>query len=190
VDYVACGAGVTPKGSYWQVVVGIGNITLASNFKVLYFAPATNGSLTRTCTIITNGNNLLTVYLDGVQIYSSSSAALNMPPPFNSYLLVDSISNQQTLYGSYSNYLSTLGETLSITNAPAGGSVKLTDSQNNVLRSATVASNGTATLPLPINGTSFSAYIKVYNSGGNLVTATSQPVQIWGGDVYSLRGSL
>jgi len=190
VNYVSCGAGMTPKGSYWQVVVGRGNVTLASNFNVLYFQSMTGEPLTKTCTIITNGINLLTVYIGSARVYSNTTMNLNMPQPFNSYFLVDSTTTSQILFGSFSDYSATLGTNMTVNNAPAGGSVELVGALGNVLYTAGIGSDGSASIQLPLNGTLTSGYVKVYSSIGNLVASDSQINTFWGGDVYSLRSSL
>src|SRR5438132_986910 len=113
--------------------------------------------LTRDCTIITNGQNLLKVYLDGQVVYSSTSLNLQMPSPFDSYLEVESTYTGGMLFGIYNDYYATTTYGVQVQSAPAGDTAEIVDSSNSVLASATVGSGGTAVLddgqyPLPIVG--------------------------------------
>ena len=154
----------------------------------LYESPLNTMPLTQACTIITNGSNSLKVYLGGNVVVNRNNMTLNMPSPFQAYLEPQTSSNSSMLYGTYANYYATTSEGVTITNAPAGGTAKIVDASNNVLASAPVAANGSATMlvgeySLPISGT-----IEVYDSSGALVASTPASIAIWGGDVYALAG--
>ena len=185
VNYVSCGAGVNQQGYYWQVVVGVGDALQASNFQVLYFQ-WNNQSLTRDCTIITNGANLLTVYLGSTMVYSNSSMNLQMPAPFNVYLAVGTTSATRILHGVFRDYYATLGDTITVTKAPQGGTVKILDSSNNTITSVSVGANGEATIPMATYLAPQSGYIQVYYSTGKLMASTSSVTALWGGDTYSV----
>src|SRR6185312_15666138 len=86
VNYVTCVAATSQWGLDWIVVSTTGNVNQATQFNVLYADPSSNQPLTRDCTIITNGNNYLKVYLDGTLVYNNSTMNLQMPGPFNAFL--------------------------------------------------------------------------------------------------------
>lgn len=185
INYVTCTAEVYPGGYDWSVVYTTGNSRSAQKFyQVYYQAGGVGVPLTRDCTIITNGNNYLEVYLDGRLVYSSTTLKLQMPAPFNSYLEVESSYAGGMLTGTYSDYYATTSNLVQVQGAPAGYTAEIVDSQNTVLSTAKVGSGGTALLDvgqyhLPINGT-----VRVYDSSNNLFATTSGAGPIWGGDIY------
>ena len=189
VNYVACGVSVTSGGSggyVWQVVYGTGNLSGASSTKVLYYT-YNSPSLSQACTIITNGANFLTVYLGTNMVYSNSSMNLQISTPFSAYLEVGAINTtSQMLQGEFSNFYATLNDSISVTNAPAGGTVKIVDSSNSTIASAPVGSNGVAKIPVTPYAEPLNAYIRVYDSTGKLVATTSSLRALWGGDTYSV----
>lgn len=176
-------------GYYWLVGWGQGNPFTQTQFKVLWVDTRSNQPATRDCTIITNGNNLLKVYLDGDLVYSANNLRLNVPPPFNAYLEAQTSSSSQMLYGSYRDYYAAQSDLVTVTNAPTGTIAKIIDSSSgNVLASAKVSEKGTASLDvgkyhMPINN----VYIRLYDSSGNnLLASTPSTIVLWGGDVYSV----
>src|SRR6267143_2915223 len=79
VNYIACGANTAKSyGTVWAVYSATGDGNSALNFTRLYLDNGTNQSLTRDCTIITNGYNYLKVYLDGVMVYTNNKLKLQM----------------------------------------------------------------------------------------------------------------
>ena len=189
INYVACAATVGQSGYQWAVVQAYGVLVGAATTTLLWASPLNSMPLTQDCTIVTNGNNYLKVYIGGNLVYQSSSLNLQMPSPFNSYIEVQSNSASAMRWSTYVYYYSTFGENVTVTGAPAGGSVKIVDSSNNVLASGPVASSGTATVPVGKYRLPLSAFIKVYDSTGTLVASTSSAVTVWGGDVYSDPGT-
>ena len=188
IDYIACGAGVNDLGYYWQVVIGTGNPLFANNYQPVYYRWMGNQSLTQECTIVTNGTNFLSVYLGNTEVYSNNSLDLQILPPFTAYLAVESTSTQM-MYGKYTDFYATLGDSLTVLNAPAGGSVAIVDSSNATIERAVVNSGATAVLQLTPNTPLPNGYLRVYNSNGTLLASTSKLSTFWGGDVYTLRGS-
>jgi hypothetical protein len=181
VNYITCAAQADQNGYQWKVLYTTGLPTSAVLFNTVY-TQSNTGTLTRDCTIITNGNNYLQVYLGGQLVYSSTSLALKMPSPFNSYLEVQSTNTQSQHFASYSNYFATTSQFVSITGGPPGGMMKITDSTGKQLGSATISSGGTASIDLgsylmPISGT-----VSVYLANGSLDGSYSG--QIWAGDTY------
>ena len=184
VNYISCGVGVNNQGHYWQVVYGTGNISQANNYQVLNFS-YNKPSLSQGCTIITNGANLLTVYIGSTMVYSNSSMNLAIPAPFNTYLEVEAInSTGESLQGIFSNFYASLNNTITLSGAPSGGIVKIAGSS--IPLNATVGSNGVATITLPAYQEPQSGTIQVYDSSGKLVASTASSVTLWGGDTYSM----
>ena len=185
VNYVTCVAATSQWGLDWLVVSTTGNVNQATQFNVLYADPSSNQPLTRDCTIITNGNNYLKVYLDGTMVYNNSTMNLQMPGPFNAFLEPQSSYPGKMLDGIYKDYYATTDENIKITNNPANAArVDLVDTSGKVIASSPVSS-GTGTINVgsyhfPLAGT-----IKVYDGNNNVVASTSSMVNIFGGDVYS-----
>ncbi len=186
INYVACAAVVSTTGYYWTVVQATGPAVGAVTTTNLWTSPTNTMPLTQDCTIITNGNNYLKVYLGGNVVYKSSTLTLNMPSPFNAYLEVQTNSASAIRFGSYLSYYSTIGENVTVTKAPAGGTVKIVDSLNNLVASAPVSSTGTATLTLGKFRLPLTANIQAYDSTNTLVASTTSPINIWGGDSYAV----
>jgi hypothetical protein len=132
INYVACAAVVSTTGYYWAVIQATGPALGAVTTTNLWTSPMNTMPLTQDCTIITNGNNYLKVYLGGNVVYQSSSLMLNMPSPFNAFLEVQTNSASAMRFGSYLSYYATLSEDVTVTNAPPGGTVKIVDSLNNL----------------------------------------------------------
>jgi len=139
------------------------------------------------CTIITNGNNFLKVYLGGNLVLNRNNLALSMPSPFKSYLEVETTSTSAMRNGTYTDYYATLGEDVTVSGAPPGGKVQIEDSSGGVLVSSTANITGVATLnvgqlQLPLSG----YFIRVYDVDGTLIGSTPSAVTVWGGDVYTV----
>lgn len=185
INYISCTADVGSTGYDWSVVYTTGNSRSAQKFyQVYYEAGAPGVPLTRDCTIITNGQNMLEVYLDGQLVYSSTTLKLQMPPPFDSYLEVESTYAGGMLSGTYSDYYATTSNVVQVQNAPAGDTAQIVDSGNNVLVTGSVGSSGIALLDvgqyhLPIDGS-----VQVYDASHTLVATTPGTGPIWGGDSY------
>jgi len=187
INYITCAADATPSGYGWAVVYTTGNSVSAQKFTTVY--SQTGGPTTRDCTIITNGQNFLEVYLDGQLVFSSTTLNLQMPSPFNSYLEVESTYAGGMLFGTYGDYYATTTYNVQVQNAPAGDTAEIDDSSNTMLVSATVGSGGSTNLDtgryhLPING-----YVRVYDPTHNLVASTSGAGPIWGGDAFQPSSS-
>ena len=109
-----------------------------------------------------------------------------MPSPFNSYIEVQTNSASAMRWSTYVYYYSIFGENVTVTGAPAGGTVKIVDSSNTVLASGPVASSGIATVPVGKYRLPLTGFINIYDSTGTLVASTSTAVALWGGDVYTV----
>src|SRR2546428_3847093 len=188
INYVGCLAVVGDGPSYYWTVLqsrgpGSGNATVITT---LYQSNATM-PLAQDCTIITNGNNYLKVYLGGNLVLSRNNLTLAMPSPFKSYLEVETTSTSAMRNGTYTDYYATLGENITVSGATPGGMVQIEDASGIALVSSTANSTAVATLMvgpyhLPLNG----YYIRVYDIDGTLIGSTPSAVTIWGGDVYTV----
>ncbi|MFY3741761.1 MAG: hypothetical protein HMLIMOIP_002221 [Candidatus Nitrosomirales archaeon] len=186
VNYVACVAHVDPSGYHWSLILATGSQDGADNFTTLWADYSSNQPLTRDCTIITNGENYLKAYLDGVPIYSNSTHELNMPAPFYAFVEVQTTSSSQMRFGTYTDYYSTLNKDIAVINGPVDGKVRLTDSLGNIIANAITDGGGNARLDIGMHRMPLeNAYIQVYDSvGKELLTWNPNGEPLWGGDVY------
>ena len=195
VNYVTCFSLTGAWGTQWVVASVVGNDNQATTENVLWTDTSANQPLTRDCTIITNGNNYLKVYLDGNMVYQNSTLNLQMPEPFNSYLEPQSSYSGQLLNGTYADYYATTGETIKVSNNPISASyvdlvVPSSTGNGTVVATAPVDSSGTATIEVGQFDMPLGAYIKVYGALGTELASTSAPVNIFGGDQYSVSSIL
>ncbi|MDE1852389.1 MAG: hypothetical protein KGI38_01445 [Thaumarchaeota archaeon] len=181
VNYITCAASADSTGYSWSVLYTTGLPTNAVVFTTVY-SQANSGPLTRDCTIITNGNNFLEVYLGGQLVYSSHTLSLNMPPPFDSYLEVQTTNSQSQHFASYANYYATKSQNVNLTNGPPGGTMVIADSAGHVLGQATISRSGSASVDIGSYALPVAGKVSVYYSNGSLDSSYSG--QIWGGDVY------
>jgi hypothetical protein len=185
INYVSCGAQTDSSGTYWSVWQASGDTTQATSFTQLWADTTPNQPLTRSCTIATNGNNYLAVYLDNSLVYQSSALNLKMPSPFIAFLEVQTSSANQMLFSTYTNYYATTGTSVTVDNLPAGASsVQLVDQSGNVMLSSPV-SNGVAAIDIGKFTFPISASIVVKDSSGSTL-ASSGLLSLWGGDRYGV----
>ncbi|MBI5697698.1 MAG: hypothetical protein HZC29_04245, partial [Thaumarchaeota archaeon] len=142
--------------------------------------------LTKDCTIITNGNNYLKIYLDGIKVYQSNTIDLQMPGPFL-YFVEPQNSHAEMLYGVYEDYYSTKDETIKLTNIPSGASRVDVLSQSGSVLATSPVSNGMAILDVGMYHFPIAANIKVYDSNDVIVASTQNPIGMFGGDIYSVN---
>lgn len=187
VNYVTCFADTGTAGTEWAIVSATGNANGATNFNLLWVDTSPNQPLTRDCTIITNGSNYLKVYLDGNMVYTSNTLNLQMPGPFIAFLEPQTSYPGQMLYGTYKDYYSTTDENIKITNNPANAArVDMISPAGTVIASG-IVNSGTATISVGQYHYPMAATIKVYDSANNVIASTANVVNIFGGDVYSVR---
>jgi hypothetical protein len=186
INYVTCVSLTNNADTVWAVVNTYGNTKQATKFTVLWIDNTPNQPLSRDCTIITNGQNYLKVYLDGVVVYTSSKLSLQMPAPFNAFLEPQTSYAGELLSGIYRDYYVSTDEKIKVINNPSNAAkVSVVDSAGFVIASAPVVS-GTALIDvgkyhLPINGS-----IRVYDSGNAEIASTQNMMKIFGGDLYSV----
>lgn len=190
VNYVTCTTSTSQWGTTWVVVSVTGNANQATTFNTLWADTSANQPLTRDCTIITNGNNYLKVYMDGAKVYENNTLNLQMPAPFNTYLEPQTSYAGQFLTGGFTDYYATTDETVQVTNNPVlASTVDLVDPTGKILATSPVSS-GTASFTIGQFHMPLAAYIKVYDSNGIQLASTPNPVNIFGGDVYKVSGIL
>jgi fibronectin type 3 domain-containing protein len=186
INYVTCSTLTNNQATVWTIVSTTGNTNQATTFKVLWMDNSSNQPLTRDCTIITNGNNYLKVYLDGVKVYENRNLKLQMPAPFNAFLEPET-SYASMLTGTFQNYYVTTDENIKVNSLPSNAArVDVDDSSGKVLATSQISS-GTATLNVGMYHFPLAAAINVYDSSNALIVSSSQ--SIYGGDVYSFSGS-
>jgi hypothetical protein len=186
INYVTCAGQVSSAGVYWAVGMATGDANQAATFTTLWqSAFGTNQPLTRDCTIVTNGNNLLTVYLDGTQVYTSNSLSLGYQSPFMVFLEVQSSYSGGMLFSTYRDYYAAKSDSITITGVPTSSVGEIVDPSGAVLAQAPVDSSGTVTLNIGRYHMPLVANIEVFTLGVQTAT-TASPVPIWGGDSYSL----
>ena len=188
INYVGCGMTVTAQGYYWTVVNAVGPITGATTITTLYQSPTNAVPLVQDCTVTTNGNNYLKVYIGGSVVVNRSDLTLGMPSPFNAYLEPQTSYAGQTLVGTYTNYYATATENVNVQGAPAGGTAKVVDPTNKVLASAPAAAGGTASIAIGQYQMPIAGSVQVFDSS-NILVATSGAKSIWGGDAYQVVAS-
>lgn len=183
INYVTCAAVVSSTGVTWGVVYASGNVNQATQFENLWLDPSPEQPLTRECTIITDGDSYLKVYLDGEKVYENSSLSLNMPSPFQFFLETQTSYADGMLYGKFADYY-VASEYIEVNGLPENiTKVDVYDMDHNLLESSDV-SNGVA-YPLigkyhfPLDGS-----IEVYDSE-DVMVASLNNISIFGGDVYS-----
>ncbi len=195
VNYVVCSSATSNIGTQWVVVGANGDVNGANTYTPFWWTAMTpTQPLSVDCTIITNGTNYLKVLLNNVPVYESKSLKLNMSSNFITFMEPQSSYAGQMLNGTFQNFYATSGGNVTVTNNPPGAAnVKIVQSissgNGNVLVSAPVDATGTAVLyaenqPMPIN-----AYIITYDAKGDAMAETNGPVNIYGGDSYSVSGS-
>jgi len=186
VNYVTCFADTSTAGTEWAIVTATGNVNGAVDFNLLYVDQSPNQPLTRDCTIITNGNNYLKVYLDGNMVYTNSTMNLQMPGPFIAFLEPQtSVNGGPLLYGVYKNYYSTLGENIQVNNLPSNAArVDLVNTSGTVIASSNTSA-GSVTIPVGNYNFPLVGIIKVYDSSNNVLASTGTAVNMFGGDIYS-----
>ena len=186
IDYIFCGPDTSSSGTFWGVTIATSNNNnSATNYNNVYVDTSANQPLTRSCTVVTDGNNLLKVYIDNSLVYSTTSANLGYSRPLEMYLEVESSYNGQELYGTFTDFYVTTSTTLTVNGVPSGvSSVQLVSSSGTVLATSAVT-NGVATFDLGPYTYPVSASIVLKDSSGGTV-ASSGTFNLYGGDVYTV----
>ncbi len=188
VNYLTCVGQVNDGGVQWLVIQATGNVNQATTFTILYQSALDSSptqSLTRDCTLVTNGQNVLAVYFDGTQVFSTDTLFLGYKSPFMVFLESQSLYSGGMLTGTFENYYATTSDSVTITGVPPDSEGQIVDPSGAVVESAAVDSSGTVTIKIPQYPHPVLANIKVFTAGVEVASTTS-PVSIWGGDGYAL----
>jgi hypothetical protein len=184
INYVTCVSLTNTQATAWAIINTYGTTNQATKFTVLWMDNSANQPLTRDCSIITNGNNYLKVYLDGTMVYTNSNLNLQMPAPFNTYLEPETSYSGQFLTGSFQDYYVTSDEKIKIINNPSNAArADIVDATGNVLGTSQVA-GGTAIIDVGKYHFPLNANIKIYDSSNNMIVSNS--ANIYGGNIYSV----
>jgi len=173
IDYVVVAENVAPTGLRTLIVgYSLGRLSSATEhiLKKVLWKP---GPLQ--AAVLTNGDNQLSVWIDGSLFYSADDLDLGIAPPFQAYLEVQA---RHTAYtASFNGYSSVCQPDILITNLPDGSSVQLGSEK-------ATARNGTATLSYGIASSPITSAMLVS------VPGDSQPIRFdtatyWPGSRYS-----
>jgi len=189
VNYVTCYAEVDPGAYYWVVSYAQGDQNQITSETILWQSAVNSTPLTRDCTIVTNGQNMLKAYIDGVLVVSSNTLSLNMQSPFMAFLEVQTSYSGGMRWGQYDDYYAATSDAVTLQNAPSGDTAEIVDSSNSVLASATVGTGGVALLDIGRLHLPIAGYVQLYDTAHNLVATTDGTAGIWGGDVYQVSGT-
>lgn len=184
VDYVTCAGGVNNQGYFWAVVQATGNTNGATNFNTLWFQWMGGQPLTRDCTIVTNGSNLLKVYLDGTLVFSSTSMNLGYQYPLTVFLEVQTTDGSKMFFSTYTDYYATKSDTVTVKGLVPYSTAQIVGTSGSVLSTAQADGSGTAHLDIGMYDMPLAANIEDIVLGAP-VASTSGPVNIFGGDVYT-----
>lgn len=184
-NYLTCVSIISESGKpTWALTYSNVDAKGISQYEVLWSEE--KPTLTRECTIITNGNNFLRVFLDNVEVYVKYDLDLKMTGSFLSLLETQSSYPGQKLYGTFNDFYITMDSTIQVINLPGYiTKVVLTDTYNEILATGTI-NEGTSIIDVsglhyPITGN-----IKAFQKDGELIS-TPSPITMYGGDVYSVN---
>jgi hypothetical protein len=148
-----------------------------------------NQPQTQECTIITNGDNYLKIYMDRDLVFETDShPGLGMLPPYLYFHEPQSSYPGEFLHGKYSDFYATTSENVKVTisgKEKKFGTVKLVDELGNVLASAPVINNE-ANLLIGKYHFPLEAEIKVFEKEKE-IGSTKGIQKIFGGDEYKMK---
>ena len=185
VNYIVCGGTTSSAGTQWGAALAMGDVNGAFQYVPLYLDPSANQALTRDCTIVTNGQNYLAVYLDGSQVVQKSTMNLGYTPPFQFFLETQTSYTGAMFTGTFQNFYMTSGDSVTVANMPSSSTAQIVGPSGQVFASAPADGSGKATLPIAKYNMPLVANIQITQLG-LVVGSTSSPVSIWGGDAYSV----
>ncbi len=188
INYLTCLAITTPSGTTWGVVHGYGTQLQDVVIDPLWVDTASDQPLTEDCTLTTNGQNSIAVYLDHQEVYSSNTSSLGMPGPYNFFVEEESEYAGQILYGGYQDFYATLNNTIAVTDIPSSATTVALVNQTGQVYATAPVSHGSALLGVGEYTFPLAGYVKVYDSSS--MSASSEVAatpleQVYGGDVYT-----
>ncbi len=186
IDYVYCGPTTSSAGTFWEVAMVTS--TPSFSYQPLYIDQASGQPLTQDCTIVTNGQNYLAVYIGGSQVYQNSNLNLGYQQPFYFFLETQTSYTGGMFTGTFQNFYLTSSDSVTVTGMPSGSTAVIVSPSGAVLASAP-ESSGTATLAIGQYDMPLVANIKVTSVLGVSIASTKSGF-IWGGDSDSLSARL
>jgi hypothetical protein len=193
LNYLACVALTTPSGTSWGLVHAQGTTSENAVITPLWVDTSPNQPLSGDCSIWTNGENSVSLYLNSVLVYQTNDTNLNMPPPYSFFVEDESLVSGHILYGQYQDFYATMGDAVTVANLPSDAvAVELVSPSNQTLATAT-ANSGKATLNVGTYDFPVDGFIRAYSSptdesNTTMVAYTPSLQQIYGGDVFSFGG--
>ena len=189
-NYVTCADVSSSSGANWEVLHGTGNPTEATHFDYLWVDSAPNEPGTNDCTIVTNGNNYLAVYLGQQLVYQNSNLALGIQKPFEAFLGVECTYDGQMFSGKWSDFYATSLGQVGLINLPANAvNASIVSPTGATLASAKVV-NGSSAVDITKYNFPVQGNIKVYDSSGKEIASTTSLVNLMGGDEYTGKTTL
>jgi hypothetical protein len=189
-NYVTCADVSSSSGTHWEVLHGTGNPTEATHFDYLWIDSALNESGSNDCTILTNGNNYLAVYLGQSLVYQNNNLALGIQKPFEAFLGVECTYDGQMFSGKWSDFYATALGQVGLINLPSDAvNASIVSPTGSVITSAKIV-NGSGALDITKYNFPVDSYIKVYDSGGKEIASTASLVGLMGGDIYTGKATL
>ena len=184
-NYITCVAVTNPDGTSWSVTYSYVDSDGNSQYDILFEDYNPDAPQTRDCTIYTDGGNLLRVFLDDQEVYSSKAMGMNLQTPLISSLSVQSSYDGKKLYGIFKDYYITIDTNIQVNNLPPSvESIVLLDSSNTEIASGNVE-NGIAVVDIGKFSYPLEATIRAMDADGPLASTTG-PIPIYGGDIYEV----
>jgi hypothetical protein len=180
INYVVVASDSTKGATTWIIGYAQGHLANA-HLEVLDRLPASTTSSTRAITLVTDGTRTLSVWFGNQLVYSSSTLRLDIAPPFQPYLEVQS---ERIAYrSSFRDLWVTTGTSLEVA-APVGAVLSLVGRGGTTLAEAT-SHRGQARLVLAPPESRGRGTLVVRYEGR---TVTLGPFNYAGGDRYQLSG--
>jgi len=189
INYIACISITGTEGTVWTVIAAKGNMDFITSTETLWIDSRYNQPQTQECTIITNGDNFLKIYMDRELVFETDShPGLGMLPPYLYFHEPQTSYPGEFLHGKYSDFYATTSENVKVTISGKDkkfGTVKLVGELGNVLASAPVINNE-ANLLIGKYHFPLEAEIKVFEKEKE-IGSTKGIQKIFGGDEYKMK---
>lgn len=181
INYVVVASDSNHGTTTWTVGYAHGYVADARLETLARFPAARDASPARDVTVLTDGGHRLDVWFGQRLVYSSDRLHLDIAPPFQPYLEVQS--RRVPYRSTFTDFWVTTGTTVEVA-APDGARLRLVGHDGDTLATAT-ARRGTARLVLPPPRASGVARLSVRLGGRSVVLG---PFPYTGGDRYRLAG--
>jgi hypothetical protein len=187
INFVACAGGVDPRGYYWLVerATTSSNSTNinADSIVVLWTESGHDQPLSRDCTIVTNGQNLFEVYLDGKPVYTNHTMDLGYQYPLSARVEVQTTDGSTMRYARFSDFYATSSENVTVGGLPYGATVQLIGPSGSLYSSGVAGPSGIVSLDIAALQIPLTAFVTVTEQG-RVVASSPSAIPVWPGDVY------